>query len=270
MNTLAPLFRILNRMRHHLFLAALALCALLAARPAFADSSASYFTPHLHAGDRIASIGSSTISLVGAGFPASVQHYAGSGITTILSVGHGDIRMHTWWRYDGYKMGDDIEHVDAATRERVVNGVLRPELGANGFSPNYLFGNPPPELVPGTQWDVALAKPASFAPAVQTVRVVALAPQTGTITLARTGQFSGPLGLDKRGATITLQGASVHVRVVARGPARWSGYTTMVRGITVVDALLMERDVDLVTPDGTTYHARERVMSSQNAVPVNE
>jgi len=259
----------LKRMRHRLFPAALVLWVLLANRPAFADPSAPYFTPRLYAGDHIVAIGSTTISLIGNGFAPSVQRYSSSATTTILSVHQGDIRIHTWWHVDGYSVGDDIEHVDAARRERVVNGVLRPDLGANGFSPSYLFGNPPPELVNGTQWKIALAKPAPLAPAIQTVRVAALATDTGTITLARTGQFTGPLGLDKRGATIVVGGVNVHVRVLARGPARWSGYTTLVRGITVADALLMERDVDLVTPDGIAYHAHERLMTTQNAVPGN-
>src|SRR5271154_4338279 len=197
-------------LRYRLLPMFLALCIPLTTHPALATSPPAYFTHRFTVGEHYSDVLSYMTAYRGAGFTESVRRNGGSYDYAVTSVGRGKGTIRHSYRYDGYRAGDESQQIDTATlaQVRLLDTTPVPIDDASGLAFNpFLWGRPPAHLAVGTRWKVSIARPWEIGPAgTKEVRVVSLQPETGTVTLARTGQGAGPFESDthNHGAKITI------------------------------------------------------------------
>ena len=150
------------------------------------------------------------------------------------------------------------------------NGNCAVSTDASGVSINPLFwGAPTGKLHAGQTWEVAIPIPWELGPAgKQTVRVVSIDPSNDTIALERKGEGEGdavnqtkklPLVKDKKPYDVDF----------SAGKAKWSGYTTFRRGVTLSDVLLVERPVTTTSKELGSSSGIERQYILLNFVPAD-
>lgn len=238
---------------------------IVTATPARADSSAQYLRPALKTGERITDVFSKTVSIKGQGFDEYVGRIAGSGNATITRIIPKAISFSQTYRYDGYASGAGNSEILSDQMTICFQGKCRIDDETSGvlFNP-LLWGPVPDEIHVGTSWKVTISKPWEIGPSgTEQVRVLRLDPLNHVITLLREGMGSGTSSDDLarqqsgKPLSITVAGKKIDVSLIP-GASRWSGTTTVCRGVILSDEIMVERQVTLVSKTGRKFVGEQR------------
>ena len=133
-----------------------------------------------------------------------------------------------------------------------VDGKCSPndQTSAPLFNP-LLWGAIPASLSKGMSWPATIDRAWEIGPAgTETVRVTALDPAAGLITLERRGQGTGLSSDDaaKRPVMLTISGKPV-AATVTPGPSSWQGSLTVIHGKTIADEIKNKISMELAFRD---------------------
>lgn len=199
---------------------------------------------------KIGNVFSRTISFQVSGFDPLVSRVSGTGIYKVEQVTPQQIVTNATFLYDGNpaSVGENVikdggrtlcwkEHCSTAT-------------DASGVSINPLFwGMPKGKLEVGQRWAVTISTPWELGPAgKQTVNVISIDPSNDSITLERSGEGEGD-SINEIKVLHLIKDKKSYIVDVSPGRAKWSGYTTFRRGVTVSDVLLVERPVTVTSKE---------------------
>ena len=244
---------------------AIAAVLLTSASLAHADPSDAYLKPAVKAGEHLSNVFSKAVSIQGAGFDEYVKRVSGSADYTVTGVTADGIGFSQDYRYDGRPGGKGDYKVLPDGISDCFDGKCSIDDETSGILFNALLWGPvPKDIHVGSRWTVRVAQSWELGPpGSEEVRVVLLDPANGEITLAREGSGSGVSSDDtareKNGkpVTITKDGKDMEVSVIP-GVTRWSGYTTIRRGVIVGDVIMVERHVTLTTKTGERFEGEQR------------
>jgi hypothetical protein len=250
------------------FMSGFVVCAAISCTAARAASSARFLKPDLKIGEHLTSVFSKAVDISGPGFQEMVSRTSGTGDETVTRINDGEIAFSATVLYDGHAVqsGTDTRLKDGITECWNSHCAVNDSTSGLLFNP-YLWGDIPGEVQAGSSWTATIAKPWEIGPAgTEQVRVLRLDPANGEITLVREGTGTGNSSDDLRKPEIAIttnNGRTLKVKVIPGG-SRWSGYTTIRRGVIVGDEILVQRHVTLVAPDGETFEGEQRAYTLEN------
>jgi hypothetical protein len=236
---------------------------------ASSESSAQCFTPPILIGEHFSNICSIATSTKADGFDEKVARNSGSSDYTLRQVS-AELAL-SFEETDAYD-GSPASRGENVIREQgsiaCWNGACRAYTDASGLVYNrLLWGNPPTKLKPGTTWQVDIRQPWELGPAgIQTVTVVNINHQDGTVTLKREGTSEGLAADEAAQVTLIRQGQPITLDVVP-GKSQWTGYTTFQHGIIISDELLVVRADVLQSKEIGSVNATRRRYILLNAAP---
>lgn len=218
--------------------------------------------PAVRPGDHLNSIFAKTIAITGEGFAPYVWRISGTAEDTILTVAKTGPTFEEHYIYDGFAGGKDTVEMRDRGTTFCVDGKCNPndQTSAPLFNP-LLWGAIPTRLSKGMSWPATIDRAWEIGPAgTETVRVTALDPAAGLITLERRGQGTGLSSDDaaKRPVMLTISGKPV-AATVTPGPSTWQGSLTVIHGKTIADEIVLRRPVTLTAADGKVLHGEERI-----------
>jgi len=253
------------------YLALLFLVAPGVAQAASGDRSAEYLTPQVKVGDRLDSIFSKATAITGDGFAPIVMRVSGTASDRIAAVSADMIREEEQYLYDGRPGGNDrVDVRDHGHTNCVDDKCLTNDQTSAPLFNSFLWGTIPDRIAVGSKWHATIAKPWEIGPAgEEEVSVTGLDRASGQITLVREGEGDGPSSDDagRPAIPVLAGGKKLSCRVVF-GRAHWIGTTTVVRGVTMADEILVERPVELIADSGEHFTATERVYTIFMRSPV--
>jgi hypothetical protein len=213
------------------------------------DSSA-FLRPAPVSGQTFSQVFSRTISTRVEGFESTARRISGTGSYRLSGVSNDQFAFESKFLYDGRPLASGVTKIRRDGSESCWEDKCGPTTDASGlFFNSFLWGTPPKQIGVGTSWHTKLLIPWELGPVgEQEVTVTALDASTGSVTLLRKG--SGEGSFDGEGAQIKLtKDGKEYVMDSKPGKAKWSGYTTIARGIIISDELLVERTLSLSSKD---------------------
>ena len=237
--------------------------ALGQTKPAAEDVASAYFTLQPHPGEILYYIGFRTMVISAPGLNRSVVSPTGSeAIFKILPEStSNDLKMTTSARIEGQFQ---VENAPYELRDRgdteCFQGKCYPERSASALvAKASIWGLPPGPLHAGISWTVEINHAWEFGPAgKQTIRVISVNPEDGSVILTRDGAGDGPR--DQAGnTTLVMRGGQSYTVSVKRGHTHWSGKATIQHGLIVSDECLSDAEVELSSPEFGKVRARERM-----------
>lgn len=230
---------------------------------------AGYFRMQLTPGATYGDVFSRTFSIKGQGFQEIVKRQSGSAAYTVVDTNPDRPVFQLTYRYDGTAPGSGRVQIRDRGRTVCFDDKCQVDAETSGlaFDP-VLWGEPPPNLMPGTSWRLRITQPWELGPpGNETIRVVSVDPANAAVMLDREGHGSGLSDSeDLHNVAMTVGKATVDAKIVA-GASHWSGQTVFRHGIILSDVLLLERPVTLVTKIGS-FKGIERAYTLLNAMPV--
>jgi hypothetical protein len=245
------------------------------AQPARPAEPSAYFTLQPHPGDVLYYIGFRTIVISAPGLDRSVVSPSGSEATfkILPQSTANDLKMITSARIEGQFQ---VENAPYELRDRgdteCFQGKCYPEHSASALvAKASIWGLPGGALHAGDSWTVQVTHAWEFGPpGKQTVRVIAVNPQTGSVTLTRTGEGDGPREKASE-TTVVMKGGQSYTVAVKRGHTHWSGKATIEHGLIVSDECLSDAEVELSSAEFGKVTGRERMfmalMQHPEAIP---
>ena len=216
----------------------------------------------------IGNVFSRTIAFQINGYDPLVKRVSGTATYKVEQVTPQQIVAMSLFVYDGRPASSGETTIKDGGRTVCWKGDCSVSTDASGVSVNpLLWGTPHGTLHVGQSWEVTIAVPWEVGPpGKQGVKVVSMDPANDTITLERTGEGEGDsvnefktLPLVKEGKTYTVD--------VSLGKARWSGYTTVRRGVILNDVLFVERPVTVTSKEMGQSTGIERQYILLNMAP---
>ncbi|RDS79852.1 hypothetical protein DWU98_15520 [Dyella monticola] len=234
-----------------------------------------YLNPQLIAGQTYSNVFSILRWIKAPGFDEHVGRNGGSADYAVLSSSPSEWRFSSTWRYDGLQGGQDQEALrdNGRTYCSIKLGAVdtcKPYLEASGLLYNpAIWGVPPSRIVDGMTWNVKLNQAWELGgkDGVETVTVIRVDNQRGSVTLMREGDATG-FYAESDPSTIQLShDGNMETFDVMPGRSHWKGYTTFVKGVVFSDELLVTRKDVLRAKNGKTFEATERRIMLLNAAP---
>ena len=122
-----------------------------------------------------------------------------------------------------------------------------------------IWGLPAGPLHAGMSWTVEVSHGWEFGPAgKQTIRVISVNPEDGSVILTRDGEGDGPPDPVSNTTVVTKGGQSYTVSV-KHGHTHWSGKATIQHGLIISDECLADAEVELSSPEFGKVTGRERM-----------
>jgi hypothetical protein len=232
-------------------------------KPAPPDAPSAYFTLQPHPGEMLYYIGFRTMVISAPGLDRSVVSPSGSEASFKILSGStsDDLKMTTSARIEGQFQ---VENAPYELRDRgdteCFQGKCSPERSASALvAKASIWGLPTGPLHAGTSWTVEVSHPWEFGPAgKQTIRVISVDPEDGSVVLTRDGEGDGPRAQAGDTTVVTKSGRSYTVSV-KRGHTHWSGKATIQRGLIVSDECLSDAEIELSSPEFGKMTGRERM-----------
>lgn len=231
--------------------------------------------PHFVPGQTYGTVFSIMRSITADGYDEYASRNGGSADYTIITANPDAWHMRLKWRYDGRNTGgaevvlrDGGRTYCTLTSEGKED--CQPALDGSGLVYNpLLWGFPPKALAAGMTWKLNI-KPAwelGGENGTEQVTVVSVEAARDTVVLMREGTAEGPFGEGESAQRQLTRGGHTESLDLVAGKSRWTGYTTIVKGVIFSDELLVTRDSILRTKSGDQVHATERWIMLLNAAP---
>ena len=227
------------------------------------DEASAYFTLQPHPEEMLYYIGFRTMVISASGLDRSVVSPSGSEASFKILPGStsNDLKMTTSARIEGQFQ---VENAPYELRDRgdteCFQGKCYPERSASAMvAKASIWGLPTSPLHPGISWTVEISHAWEFGPAgKQTIRVISVDPEDGSVILTRDGEGDGPR--DQAGnTTVVMKGGRSYTVSVKRGHTHWSGKATIQHGLIVSDECLSDAEVELSSPEFGKVTGRERM-----------
>lgn len=233
--------------------------------------SAEFLVPFLVPGQEIDQVFSRTISTSAEGLDPVVRRTSGTGMYRTLAISNDSYTFDSSFLYDGHPSARITTKIKRDGTESCWESACASATDASGLLFNsLLWGVAPKRIAVGSTWRNKIAAPWELGPpGEQDVTVAALDIAAGTITLLRIGRGEGPFADDPGKITLTKDGKEYSMDAKS-GAAKWSGYTTVTRGIIVSDELLVERSLTLYSKELGTLRATQRQYILLNKMPHTE
>ena len=244
-------------------------------KAAAGDGVSPYFTVQPHPGDTLYYIGFRTMVLSAPGLDHSIVDPSGSDADFKILPGStaNDLKMTTSARIEGkFQVQDAPYELRDHGDTECFQGKCYAEHSATAMvAKASVWGLPAGPLHPGMSWTTDISYAWEFGPpGKQTIRVISVNPEEGTVILTRDGEGDGPR--DQAGsATTVMKGGKSYTVSVKRGHTHWSGKATIQHGLIVSDERLSDAEVELSSPEFGTVTGRERMfmalMQHPEAIP---
>jgi hypothetical protein len=244
-------------------------------KPAAEEKAPAYFTLQPHPGEILYYIGFRTVAISAPGLDHSVVSPSGSeAIFTILPGSTStDLKMTTSARIEGeFQVENAPYELSDRGDTECFQGKCYPEHSASSMvAKASIWGLPAGPLHAGMSWTVEVSHGWEFGPAgKQTIRVISVDPQDGSVILTRDGEGDGPPDPVSNTTAVTKGGKSYTVSV-KHGHTRWSGKATIRHGLIISDECLADAEVELSSPEFGKVTGRERMfmalMQHPEAIP---
>jgi hypothetical protein len=244
-------------------------------KPATGDKASPYFTLQPHPGETLYYIGFRTVVISAPGLDHSVVSPSGSEAIFKILPGStpNDLKMTTSARIEGQFQVEDApyELSDRGDTE-CFQGKCYPERSASALvAKASIWGLPAGPLHAGMSWTVEVTHGWEFGPAgKQTIRVISVNEQDGSVILTRDGEGDGPPD-PVSNTTVVTKGGQTYTVSVKHGHTHWSGKATIQHGFIISDECLADAEVELSSPEFGKVTGRERMfmalMQHPEAIP---
>jgi hypothetical protein len=228
--------------------------------------SSGFLRPAPVSGQVFSQVFSRTISTRVEGFDWIARRISGTGSYRLSGVSNDQFAFESKFLYDGKPSASGVTNITRDGGESCWEDKCGPTTDASGlFFNSLLWGTPPKQIGVGTSWHTKLLIPWELGPVgEQEVTVTALDASTGSVTLLRRGNGEGFFNGEAAQIKLTKDGKE-YVMDSKPGKARWSGYTTIARGIIISDELLVERTLSLSSKElgEKTGFQRQYILLSQ-------
>jgi hypothetical protein len=231
--------------------------------PSPGNGASPYFTLEPHPGETLYYIGFRTMVISAPGLDRSVVSPSGSEASFRILPGSdsNDLKMTTSARIEGEFQ---VENAPYELRDHgdteCFQGKCSPERSASAMvAKASIWGLPGGPLHAGASWTVQITHAWEFGPAgEQTIRVISVDPEDGSVVLTRDGDGDGPR-TQASDTTVVTKGGQSYTVSVKRGHTHWSGKATIRHGLIVSDECLSDAQVELSSPEFGKATGRERM-----------
>jgi hypothetical protein len=232
-------------------------------QPVSADEKSAYFTMQPNPGEILYYIGFRTMVISAPALDRSVVSPSGSEASFTILPGStsSDLKMTTSARIEGQFQ---VENAPYELRDHgdteCFQGKCSPDHSASSMvAKASIWGLPAGPLHAGMSWTVEISHAWEFGPAgKQTIRVISVDPEDGSVVLTRDGEGDGPRA-QAGNTTVVTKGGHSYTVSVKRGRTHWSGKATIQHGLIVSDECLADAEVELSSPKFGKMTGRERM-----------
>lgn len=232
-------------------------------KPKHENEASAYFTVQPHPGEVLYYIGFRTIVISAPGLDRSVVSPSGSeaSFKILPESTSDDLKMTTSARIEGQFQ---VENAPYELRDRgdteCFQGKCAPDSSASSMvAKRSIWGLPAGPLHAGMSWTVEITHAWEFGPVgKQTIRVLSVDPEDGSVVLRRDGEGDGPRD-QASNTTVVSKGGQSYTVSVKRGRTHWSGKATIQHGLIVSDECLSDAEVELSSPEFGKVTGRERM-----------